>query len=259
MSFFCKFKILTRHGCFLNRSSLNQTTTTFNLVGQNLHHIYSYVAVQQSTKTRNSALVLSEPHKRFKRDIVPKNSNGISNSAKSNDKEEIIVKIKATRNKSRQRVYWREEEEQEVIAKEIQLRRENPSITEKEMNKKLSLAFDNSRTTASYASRRKSSRWKLMVKTQNDILDDLNANVEKQKLRINTSKFQDNKLTQISSDQLACNSPSEKTLEEMGDALRYEETYLNILEHEAKGIFLIVILWRFSIYFILVVERRFIW
>lgn len=236
MSFLSKFKMITRHGCFFNQSYFNQSTTTSSLVDQRLYHSLSYVDVQQSLTTKKSALVLSELRKRSNCDTELSNSNKNTNSTDTSDKEEIFLKIKARNNESRQGVRWGKEEEQEVIAKEIQFKRENPSISEKEMNKKLSLAFNNTRTTGSYAARRQSSRWKLMVKNQNDIWQSLKANVENQDLRPDPSKFQDSQATEISREQLACYSPSEKTLEEMGDALRYEETYSSILEHEAKGI-----------------------
>ena len=61
---------------------------------------------------------------------------------------------------------WTKEEEEAVILKEIQIRNTNPNISEKQMNQRLSVAFNNSRTTGSFASRRRSTRWKEMVKSQ---------------------------------------------------------------------------------------------
>ena len=61
---------------------------------------------------------------------------------------------------------WTEGEERDVINKEIQIRRKNPSITEKEINQQLYDGFDHIRSIGSYESRRKTSQWKTMVLQQ---------------------------------------------------------------------------------------------
>ena len=66
---------------------------------------------------------------------------------------------------------WTEGEERDAINKEIQLRRENPNVTEKEINQRLYDEFDHIRSIGSYESRRKTSKWKTMVLQQLDNKD----------------------------------------------------------------------------------------
>ena len=168
---------------------------------------------------------------------------------------------------------WTKEEEEAVILKEIQIRNTNPNISEKQINQRLSAAFNNARTTGSFASRRRSTRWKEMVKSQivnfapNVEANKINtfetdASVHDEKREKDTERKE--KSNNINNKEMTAddhqkepnesifdpnksllNAPSEDLLMEIGNVLRYQERNSNILENEAKGISFI---YRFSYY-----------
>lgn len=169
---------------------------------------------------------------------------------------------------------WTKEEEEAVILKEIQIRNTNPHISEKQINQRLSAAFNNVRTTSSFASRRRSTRWKEMVKSQivnfaptveankiNTFETDASFHDEKREKDTERNEKSNNiNNKEITADdhqkepnesifdpsKSLLNAPSEDILMKIGNVLRYHERNSNILENEAKGISFI---YYFSHYF----------
>ena len=61
------------------------------------------------------------------------------------------------------RIRWSEDEELQVMKKEIEIKNKHPNWTEKEINQQLCTLFDHRRSIGSYNSRRKTQRWKSMI------------------------------------------------------------------------------------------------
>ena len=124
-----------------------------------------------------------------------------------------------------------------------ELRKQDPNITEKQINQKLSIAFNHERTVGSFASRRRSSRWKLMIQNEMDSFAE-NSNVTSNDgLTCADTKYKTSFASKMDStsneESKNVKDPSDEMLIEMGNILKYQESNSNILEKEATGIVLI--------------------
>ena len=195
-------------------------------------------------------------------DLSSRNDGSMSQKKHKSTAERTIFETFNKDTKGSKR--WTKEEEEAVILKEIQIRNTNPNISEKQINQRLSAAFNNVRTTGSFASRRRSTRWKEMVKCQ---IVNFASNVEANKINtfetdasVNDEKGEKDTERNIKSNDVnnklmtsddhqkepnesifdlntsLLNAPSEDILMQIGNVLRYQERNSNILENEAKGI-----------------------
>ena len=220
--FLNKFRIISK-----NQNVLSTTFKRLNQREVSLSHLY--------LKERNG-FGLSQ--NKF---ISSSNENSYEETKKYNINEET---------KSRNR--WTKKEEEAVISKEIQIRKQNPKITEKQMNHQLSIAFDNNRTVGSFASKRRSTKWKLMVQNE------MNSFSEKDsKNNLNCDDLKDKIFSRLNHDSQSKNivgpgsdyAPSDEVLMQMANILKFQEGNSNILEKEATGkIEMHYIIWKALLY-----------
>ena len=70
------------------------------------------------------------------------------------------IRKKHSQNRDRKGTKWTEEEEHQVMQKEIQIKLDHPNLKEIGINQLLSAAFSHSRTAGSYGAHRKTPKWK---------------------------------------------------------------------------------------------------
>ena len=141
-STFNKFRIISK-----NQNILSTTFKRLKQCEVSLSHLY--------LNERNSFWLSQNKF------ISSSNENSYEETKKYNINEET---------KSRNR--WTKKEEEAVIAKEIQIRKQNPEITEKQINHQLSIAFNNKRTVGSFASKRRTTKWKLIIQNEMNSFSD---------------------------------------------------------------------------------------
>ena len=207
-STFNKFRIISK-----NQNVLSTTFKRLNQREVSLSHLY--------LKERNG-FGLSQ--NKF---ISSSNENSYEETKKYNINEET---------KSRNR--WTKKEEEAVIAKEIQIRKQNPKITEKQTNHQLSIAFSNKRTVGSFASKRRSTKWKLIIQNEMNSFSDKDS-----KHNSNCDDLADKNHSGLNNDSQSKDivgpgsdyAPSDEVLMQMANILKSQERNSNILEKEATG------------------------
>ena len=206
--FLNKFRIISK-----NQNVLSTTFKRLNQREVSLSHLYS---------NERKSFRLSQ--NKF---ISSSNENSYEETKKYNINEET---------KSRNR--WTKKEEEALIAKEIQIRKQNLKITEKQMNHQLSIAFSNKRTVGSFASKRRSTKWKLIIQNEMNSFSDKdskhNSNcdnlADKNHSGLNNGS-QSKDIVGPGSDY----APSDEVLMQMANILKSQERNYNILEKEATG------------------------